>query len=398
MNVKSGIKRLLYKIVKISYSIWYKFIKTDEKMVLFLSYHGRGYLCNPKYIHKKMISEDKFSDYKFIWVVGKGYKGIIPNSKIIKYNSLRYLYYMAKSKYWIINCKLPEYIKKKENQIYLQTWHGTPLKRLAHDIVEVENRTFYRTEISGERMLHSYDVDVERYNYLISANEFSTEKFQTAFKIEKNRIIQTGYPRNDYLVNHSEKDVLTIKEKYNIPLDKKVILYAPTWRDDCYKIDGYYYEIETDFNKWKDSLGEDYVVLFKQHYIIKNSFVNKGLENFIYYIEEDVDINELYIISDILVTDYSSVFFDYAILERPILFYMYDLEKYKNNIRGFYLDIYKDLPGDVVENTEELLSKIIYLENNKNLYINKIRKFNTRFNDMNDGKATTRVLNTLFKK
>ena len=245
-------------------------------------------------------------------------------------------------------------------------------------------------------MTKSYDTDVKRYNYFISPNKFSTEKFITAFRVDKNKIIETGYPRNDYLTNITENEILNLKIKYNIPLEKKVILYAPTWRDNSFNNKGYIFNLEVDFHYWKRELGEGFVVLFKPHYLIVNKYCNDDLKGFLYSIDEDEDINELYVISDILITDYSSVFFDYAILKRPIYFYMYDLKEYSDNLRGFYLDINKDLPGEVITNETKLLNLV---KNNKSYYKHneiKINIFNERYNNLQDGKCSEKVVKYIF--
>ena len=181
------------------------------------------------------------------------------------------------------------------------------------------------------------------------------------------------------------------------PEDKKVILYAPTWRDNSFNVKGYTFKLEVDFARWKEVLGEEYVVIFKPHYLITNKFDNEGLEEFLYTIREDKDINELYVISDILVTDYSSVFFDYAILHRPILFYMYDLKEYEEEVRGFYLDINKDLPGNIFTKEEELLKEISNIENYKKNTSKLLDDFNNTYNYLQDGHASDRVIKILFE-
>lgn len=246
---------------------------------------------------------------------------------------------------------------KKDSQVYLQTWHGTPLKKLAHDIEVPEGTTFYRSEMSVEEMRSTYDNDVSKYNYMISPSAFTTEVFQSAFAIERERLIETGYPRNDILSNYNSDDIKKIKDKLNLPEGKKIILYAPTWRDNSYNLKGYTFKLEVDFKKWQKILGTDYIVIFKPHYLIVNDFDLEAVKEFVYYIDPKEDISSLYLIADVLVTDYSSVFFDYAILKRPIYFFMYDLDTYRDELRGFYLDIYHDLPGDVIESEDELIQK-----------------------------------------
>lgn len=392
MKVVKILKTQIFALITSLYKMIYKYIKIDNKTIMFISYHGKGYLCNPKYIHQELLKDDRFQDYKFIFPL-KDKNEVIEGAKVIKYRGIKYFYYLAKSKFWIVNCKLPSYCIKKDEQVYIQTWHGTPLKRLAHDIETKDDITFYRSKMSRDEMTKSYDVDVAKYNYLISPNEYSSEIFESCFKIDKEKIKEYGYPRNDYLVNITNEEIDKLKIKYNIPTDKKVILYAPTWRDNKFNEKGYIYELKVDFNKWKDMLGDEYVVIFKPHYLISNKFKDIKLDNFLFSFDENVDINELYVMSDLLITDYSSVFFDYAILNRPILFYMYDLEEYRDELRGFYLDINKELPGKITIDEDELLS-VIKNENYKE-YDEKLKEFRNTYNNLEDGKASQRVINNL---
>lgn len=395
MNIKLAIKRKISKLIKVLYKMTYKYIPINNKIVLFVSYHGKGYLCNPKYLHKYMSMNEKYKEFKYVWAV-KNYKDVnIENAKVVRYNGLLYFYYLARSKYWIINCKMPKYILKKEKQIYIQTWHGTPLKRLAHDIDIGQNATFYRSKMSRSEMTETYDNDVKKYDYFISPNVFATDKFKSSFKIKQEIIIESGYPRNDFLTNITKSKINELRDKYNIPSDKKVILYAPTWRDNSFTAKGYTFELKADFNFWKSKLADKYIVIFKPHYLIVNKYNNEDLNGFLYTVNENEDINELYVISDILVTDYSSVFFDYAILRRPIYFYMYDLKEYEENLRGFYLDINNDLPGDIITNESDLLEAIL---NNKNYFMenyNKLIEFNNVYNKLQDGKCCEKVIDKI---
>lgn len=395
MNFKKLIKKCISTIVHILYTCLYRLVPVDSKVIMFISFHGRGYSDNPKAIYEEMRKDDRFKDYTFIWAIKyhKSKNIEIPGAKVIEYYSVPYFYYLSKAKYWIFNCKMPAYISKKKNQIYLQTWHGTPLKRLGHDIQVDKNTTFYRSQMSADEMYKSYDIDVERYNYMISPNAFCTKVFQSAFAINRERLIETGYPRNDILSNVTKEEVDDIKRSLHIPFDKKVLLYAPTWRDNQYVTKGYTFKLEADFHKWKEALGDEYVLLFKPHYLIINEYGHdRSLDGFLYSIDADVDISSLYIIADALVTDYSSVFFDYAILNRPIYFYMYDIESYKDELRGFYIDIYKDLPGNIYEKEEDMLKAI----SNDEYDYEKLKKFNEYFNNREDGNASKRVIDIMF--
>ena len=394
MKIIKTIKKVAFFIISNSYRIVRHFVSTDNNTILFISYHGRGYACNPKYIHQELVKDERFKDYKLIWAL-KDTSQEIDGAKVIKYRSLGYFYYLAKSKIWISNCKLPSYCLKKKDQTYIQTWHGTPLKRLAHDIYVSNNTTFYRSKMSKSEMTSSYDKDSRQYDFLISPNEFTTEKYQSCFKVPVSIIREYGYPRNDYLVNLQESQVQDLKNKLGLPMDKKVILYAPTWRDNSFNNSGYTFDLNCNFEKWKHYLGKEYVVIFKPHYLIANKFNNENLEDFLYLYDANIDINDLYVVSDMLITDYSSVLFDYSILNKPILFYMYDLEEYRDELRGFYLNIEEDLPGEIATNESDLLKIIVNKMYNFEDILEKRHAFAKKFHNSECGDASKKIIENL---
>ena len=273
--------------------------------------------------------------------------------------------------------------------IFLETWHGTPLKKLVFDQEEVMGAnplykaTFYR--------------QAKMWDYLVSANYFSTGAFRSAFQYENN-VLEYGYPRNDLL--HSEnRDRLAveIKRKLNIPEDKKTVLYAPTWRDDEYYGRGEYkFELKLDLRLLKKELGPDYVVLLRTHYFIADSLDVTGLEDFAVNVSKYDDISELYLISDLLITDYSSVFFDYANLKRPILFYTYDLDKYRDMLRGFYMDIEKEVPGPLLYTSEEVAAAIKNIAAISEDYKDRYGEFYERFCSLEDGHASENIAKKVF--
>ena len=202
---------------------------------------------------------------------------------------------------------------------------------------------------------------------------------------------------NDFLYNYTENDIKNIKKRFKIDnVSKKIILYAPTWRDNQHESGvGYTYKTEVDFDKLQKELGQDYIILFRAHYLVANEFNFENYKGFIYDASKVDDINELYVISDILITDYSSVFFDFANLKRPIIFYMYDLEHYRDKSNGFYIDL-NELPGKIVKTQQEVENEILRLEKEFK-YDNKYKEFNDKYNYLDDGNASKRVVEECIK-
>lgn len=372
--------------------------KVKKKTVMFISYLGRGYSCSPKAIYEYMLRNKKYKDYTFIWAFKdiEKHKYLLKNknTKIVNISNRKFESEISKCEYIVSNWRLPDYIYPKKNQKFIQCWHGTPLKKLGYDIESGKNALN-----TIKQLKYKYKIDAKKMTYMISPSKFATEKFISAFNLKslnkENIIIQKGYPRNDKLYNYTSDDVKKIKEELKIEnINKKIILYAPTWRDNQHTSGvGYTYNLNLDFNRLKKEISDEYIILFRPHYLIANSFDFESYKGFVYNVSDVEDINELYIISDILITDYSSVFFDYANLRRPIIFYMYDLEFYMDTLRGFYIDL-KELPGPIVKNEDNLIDSI---KNISNFELNKILLFNKKYNYLEDGQATKRVVKEVFK-
>ena len=212
-------------------------------------------------------------------------------------------------------------------------------------------------------------------------------------------MLETGYPRNDLLsASNRDEIALNLKKKLGIPLDKKTILYAPTWRDDEYYGNGRYkFKLKLDLDLLKKELGDQYVVLLRTHHYIADNLDVTGLEDFAFNLSKYDDITEIYLISDICITDYSSVFFDYANLKRPLLFYTYDLDKYRDVLRGFYIDMETELPRPLVFSSEEVVDKIKNIDQLNADYQEKYQQFYQRFCSWEDGNASKRVVEEVFK-
>ncbi|RIN21454.1 CDP-glycerol glycerophosphotransferase family protein, partial [Staphylococcus succinus] len=198
--------------------------------------------------------------------------------------------------------------------------------------------------------------------------------------------------------NYSDEHKHNIKQKLNLPASKKVILYAPTWRDDEFHSAGNYkFKLQMDLERMCEEFGDEYVIALRMHYFISDNIDLTGFEGFAYDFSKYNDINDLYISSDILITDYSSVFFDYANLRKPILFFTYDIEKYQSMLRGFYIDVYNELPGPLLLTNDQLVDSIKNLNLTKEKYKEKYAEFYQRYCYLEDGNATKRIVEAVIK-
>jgi CDP-glycerol glycerophosphotransferase len=353
---------------------------------------GRNYTGNPKAIYEEMLGLGLDRSYRSYFILEDMDTKIPGTAKKIKRNRLRYFYYFAIAGIWISDTRFPRYIIKRPDTLYIQTWHGTPLKKLALDLDAV----YMSGETSLEDYKRNFYKNVQTWDYLVSQNKYSTEIFRRAFGFEK-EILEIGYPRNDILFKKNKKEeIYKIKEMLGLPQDKRVILYAPTWRDNEYYRNGIYkFNTGLDFPLLMKELSEDTVWVVKYHYLIRDAIDWSDYEGFVYDFDKDYDISLLYLVSDMLVTDYSSVMFDYSILKRPMLFYCYDLCEYKDTLRGFYFDFMNEAPGPVVETTEALIESIKAYDNEN--YKDKYEAFISKYNHADDGKAAGKVIDLICK-
>lgn len=357
----------------------------DSNTIVFESFGGKNYSDSPKYIYEYM--QKNYPKLNYIWVFNNPDKNvIIGNAEKVKKGSKEYYDAYSKAKFWVSNARLPLYLNKKENQIYIQTWHGTPLKRLANDMKVVR-----MPGTTTAKYKKNFYAETSRWDYLVSPNRYSTNIFKTAFWMDEERTWEIGYPRNDILVNRSndQEYINQIKKDLNLPEDKKVIMYAPTWRDDEFVKKGQYlFDLKINLENLQKELGENYVILLRMHYLIANALDLNGYEDFAIDVSNYSDISELYLISDALITDYSSVMFDFGILKRPQYFFAYDIEKYDKGLRGFYMDYMNDLPGEIITDEFKLAEELKNIDEHKEKYKDKIEKFYEKFCSLEKGQSS----------
>ena len=203
------------------------------------------------------------------------------------------------------------------------------------------------------------------------------------------------------MYKRQEKDRLVheIKDELGLPKDKKVILYAPTWRDDEFYGSGQYkFTLELDLDRLKKEFGDEYVIVLRTHYYVVDALDLTPYKGFVYNGSVYNDIARLYLISDVLITDYSSVFFDYANLRRPMIFFMYDLEKYRGTLRGFYFDAEAELPGPILQTNDEMVDAIRHLDQIEVDYKEKYDAFYDKYCAWEDGTSTEKVVKAVFGK
>ena len=381
----------------------------DEKLVFFESFGGRSFSCSPRAIFLSMLQQERFADYRFVWCF-KGYRAGIaleydpalsdPRVTIVKRGSTEYFDSLAAAKVLVLNTRLPEYVTPKPDQVFVQCWHGTPLKCLGYD-VQIETTNALNTT---QELADRFGLDATKWTYLLSPSAYTSRHLADAFGLPEERrasvVLEEGYPRNDEIaLAHADATCARqqeLREQLGVPEGKKVLLYAPTWRDNSYKAGvGYTFDYLIDFDLLQRELGDEWVVLFRPHYYIANHFDFSAYEGFVIDVASWGNINELYIAADALVTDYSSVMFDYAIMRRPIMLFVPDYDTYANDIRGFYFDLSK-IPGPHCKETSELVGHLKDIDGYWEQYRSAYEAYVERFCPKDDGHAAARVIDRVW--
>ncbi len=387
-------KRRIRKIMKLPILVIYRLLllccKVNRNIIIFESNVGRNYSGNPRAIYEYLISQGLDKVFRCYYILEDTTIDLPGNVKKVKRISPPYFYYLARAGFWVSDTRMPTYLRKKKNTIYIQTWHGTPLKKLALDLEQIS----MEGEVSLAEYKKKFAENTETWDYLVSQNSYSTHIFRRAFAFQ-GMMLEIGYPRNDVLFrdNHAAA-ILELKMKLKLPLDKKLILYAPTWRDNEHLGHlKYKFSSAMDYKYLKDTLAKDYCLLVKAHYLVGEESNLGQYDGFLHYFDASCDIAELYLVSDMLITDYSSVMFDYSLLDRPMIFFTYDLEQYKDHLRGFYFDFLEEAPGPIVLTNEELVKEIGTY--NYKSYQAKYEAFKQKFNHADNGRASQTIVDLI---
>jgi CDP-glycerol glycerophosphotransferase len=271
--------------------------------------------------------------------------------------------------------------RKRPGTTYLQTWHGTPLKRVHHDVLW-----------APPGRLAWLDEDVARWDLLLSPNPASTPRLRQAFRYS-GEVLESGYPRNDLLASPGCAAAgARQRAALGIPPEATVVLYAPTWRDDeVQAADPRPVPLGLDPATFCAGLADDHLLLVRAHTMVRELWQLPEQPR-VREVTFEPDVRDLLAAADVLVTDYSSLMFDYTITRRPVVFHAFDLERYASTTRGFYFDLVAEAPGPVVASSAEVVDAIRRLPEVRREYAARYDAFRRRYTGLEDGHATDRVL------
>ncbi|WP_425564061.1 bifunctional glycosyltransferase/CDP-glycerol:glycerophosphate glycerophosphotransferase [Nonomuraea longicatena] len=346
-------------------------------LLVFDVWRGRQYSDSPRAVFEEL--RRRGDRRECVWVSADGQVNPPGDARVVRKNSREHFEAMAGASHIFCNDNAPDWFVKRADQTYVQTWHGTPLKRIGFDlpVVHFDNGTDY---------LRRFGQDVAKWDLLLSPNSFSSPIFSRAFAYS-GEILECGYPRNDLL--HRAEGVsraARVRDALGIPSGQRVVLYAPTWRDD-HPAGGL--ELGLDLDTMRRALGDEHTLLVRGH-IHTGGPVEPSRR--VLDVTRYPDITELLLIADVLITDYSSVMFDYAGTGRPILFFTYDLEHYRDVLRGFYFDFEAEAPGPLLRTTDEIVDALRQVDEVAGKYAALHDAFADRFCHLDDGMAAARVV------
>ncbi|MGW1406523.1 bifunctional glycosyltransferase/CDP-glycerol:glycerophosphate glycerophosphotransferase [Streptomyces sp. NPDC002403] len=352
--------------------------------VLYSSFDGRQYSDSPRAIHEEMARRG--AELEHLWVVRDQQARIPSGATAVEHGSAAWHEALARSRYVVTNTQLPQWFERRQGQCVVQTWHGSPLKRIGLDLAGTARADAVRTAALEQR--------ARQWSFLVSPNSFATPVLRRSFGY-RGEILECGHPRNDlFHAPDRAKVAAAVRERLALPEGKRVVLYAPTLREDQPLGDGRYaLGLRLDLAAAERELGADTVLLVRRHYLVADRVPDSG-SGFVRDVSRHADAGELMLISDALVTDYSSLMFDFARTGRPMLFHTHDLAHYRDT-RGFCFDFEARAPGPLIPGSTGLVEALRDPERSVAGHAQAYEAFRRDFCDLDDGNAAAAVVDRM---
>lgn len=314
------------------------FVRTDNHLVLFNSFGGRRFNDSPKVLFERMRDDPFFKEYSLVWAFERPEDFSIDRAKSIKIDTFEYIITALKARVWISSVNIERGLHyKKKHTIYINTWHGAGTKLIGNACSKRKDYIFTNIDI------------------MLIQSEFEKNIFLRDFDCNPDAFMKVGFPRNDELFHISEEQKKGFRSRFGIPQGKKVILYAPTWRDSNNGGLSYEFIPPIHIEKWKERFARDYVMLFRMHAF--TTAFKMEYDEFSIDTSSYDNLNHVLAIADVVVTDYSTIVYDSAIAGKPFICFGFDYERYKKE-RGFYYELNEVYPGGVLHTEEEVMDRI----------------------------------------
>ncbi|WP_415952145.1 CDP-glycerol glycerophosphotransferase family protein [Streptomyces sp. KLOTTS4A1] len=360
-------------------------------LVVFESHLGKQYSDSPRALYEEMRRQG--IDFEAVWsYAGPSPRGFPEDATLVRRWSLPYLRALAQAEFWIDNQSYPLKLAKRPGTTYIQTWHGSALKRMGFD------EPAWKLKPRPQR--EEQQATLDRFDRFLIRSEHDVRTLAKAFRLKEKTLLRVGYPRNDALVRARERERAEGRRErgplaagLGIPYDRQVLLYAPTFRRHGARNGRF--ELPFDVERFAAQFGERFVLLVRSHYL-DHVVLPPSVRGRVLDVSAHHDVTELMELSDALITDYSSVMFDYALLDRPMLFFTYDYEEYVHEGRGTYFDLLERAPGPVVRTEDELYAALGSLDEQQVEYAAGRERFVAEFGEYDQGTAARSIVEQFF--
>jgi CDP-glycerol glycerophosphotransferase len=356
-----------------------------REAVAYDSFNGKQYSDAPRAVHEAFLARD--ADLAHTWVTRDGQAPVPEGTGTVEANSRAWFEALATSRYIVANTHLPPWIRRRPGQVIAQTWHGIGFKRVAFDMDSVQ--------FANPTYLDKLAEEAPNWSFLVSPSSFCTEIMRRAFRYE-GEIAEIGSPRNDLLFT-ADRAAITdrVRRTVGVPGDRKILLYAPTWRDNVFYGPGRYkFDMRLDVSQFPPEFQREYALLVRRHPNTVDDLLGHD-SDFVFDVANYPDVRDLLVAAEVLVTDYSTISLDFLNTGRPVLFYTYDLASYRDNLRGFYFDLEGEGPGPVLETTDQVVAALGDLDAVAHQYRDRYERFRQIYCHAEDGHATDRLIDRL---
>ncbi|MEU6214228.1 bifunctional glycosyltransferase family 2 protein/CDP-glycerol:glycerophosphate glycerophosphotransferase [Streptomyces sp. NPDC047023] len=356
-----------------------------KDVVLYSAFHGQGSGDSPRAVHEELLRRGEKLEH--VWLVRDGRTEVPETARAVQYESVEYWELLARARYFVTNDTVPRQFRRRPGQVVLQTWHGTPIKQIGHDFVH----DYYTSPEVLEGLAH----DSAQWTLLASPGSFATPLLKRALGYD-GEVIEAGSPRTDALVRPDAERIAEVKRRLGLPEGKKVVLYMPTWRENNEGWSGgYKLDLRIDLDAARRELGEDHVLLVRGHHHVTEQVRDGVRDGFVVDVSRWPDATDLLLVADVLISDYSSALFDFALTDRPILLFTYDLDHYRSTLRGFNFDLVEKAPGPMLADSVSLVEAVRNAEALGAEYAGARAAFREEFCDLDDGNAAARVVDRM---
>jgi CDP-glycerol glycerophosphotransferase len=364
-------------------------LPVDDSLVVFESFQGRQASDSPRAIFDELRATRP--DLSLVWSLtpaGRRNSVLPPGTRVVIRGGSDYFKTLARARYLVDNFGLARDVPKPARTLYLQTWHGTPVKRLFFETAKV------READQAEKSM--FQGLVNRWDLLVATSPFFEHSMVRSANFG-GTLIRSGSPRTDALVRARENGLAAATEKarrdLDLPADRKILLFAPTYRAPDEPSDAY---TPIDLELLADAVGDEWYILCREHYYDRAAKIEPGLRSFARDVSNFPDLTTLLLASDALLTDFSSTMFDYALLRRPMLFYAPDLDYYNTVDPLTYFDLPDVVPGPVARTQDEVVEALGRIDEGHAEQAARYDEFVARFCPREDGRATSAVVDAVW--